>query len=168
MLRKLCLLLALVFVISLSARAQGLDNKIELSAGYSYVRFRSTPAVNLNGWVLGGQYKIWDWLGVAADFDGQYGKVGGVSSHVYTYLFGPQVSWPRRISPFGHVLFGGAKFSGGNFTSKSFAYAVGGGVDARISSRFSWRIIEGDVIPTHLGSNEQHNTRLSTGIVFRF
>jgi opacity protein-like surface antigen len=166
--RKACLLSALVFVASLPVRAQGLGDKIELSAGYSYMRFRATPAVNLNGWDLSGQYKLSDWLGIAADLGGQYGKVGGVSSRVYTYLFGPQVSWPRKVSPFGHILFGGAHFDGGGFASKSFAWTIGAGIDTRLTGRLSWRIIEGDVLSTSLGSNSQHNTRLSTGVVFRF
>jgi hypothetical protein len=144
-------------------------DKIELSASYSYMHFSATPAVNLNGAELGGQYKIADWLGVAGDLTGEYGKVGGVSSSVYSYLVGPQVTWPRRISPFAHLLLGEAHFDGGGFASRSFAWDIGGGVDMRIhNGRFSWRIIQGDVLPTHLGSIQQHNTRVSTGIVVRF
>lgn len=165
--RKLTFLLGMAAIMTVSARAQG--DKIELSASYSYMHFGSTPSSNLNGAELAGQYKIADWLGVVADLTGEFGKVGGVSSQIYTYDFGPQVSWPRRISPFAHVLFGGAHFDGGGFASRAFSWDIGGGVDMRIhSGRFSWRIIQGDVLPTHLGSNEQHNTRLSTGIVFRF
>jgi hypothetical protein len=166
--KKLCLLLALILVGGVSARAQGFGGKIELSAGYNYMRFHADPAANLNGVDLSGQYKLADWLGVTADVTGEYGKVGGVSSRVYTYLVGPQVSWPRRVSPFGHLLFGGAHFDGGGFASKSFAYAIGGGVDTRINPRFSWRIFQADILPTHLGSIDQHNIRFSTGIVFRF
>jgi hypothetical protein len=168
MVRKLFLVLALISLAGLSTWAQGLSDKIEVSAGYTYMRFGATPAVNLNGWALGGQYKLSGWLGVVADVNGEYGRVGGASSHVYTYLVGPQVSWPRRISPFAHVLLGGAHFSGGNFTSRSFAYGIGVGIDTKISTKLSWRIIELDAIPTHLGSNDQHNTRLLTGIVYRF
>jgi hypothetical protein len=150
-------------------RAQAMGDKIELSASYSYMHFGSTPSSNLNGAELGGQYKLSDWLGVAADVSAEFGKVGGVFSRVYTYDFGPQVSWPRRISPFAHLLLGGAHFDGGGFASRAFSWDIGGGVDMRIhSGRFSWRIIQGDVLPTHLGSNEQHNTRVSTGIVYRF
>ncbi len=167
MLRKLAFLLGVVAIMVVPARAQG--DKIELSASYSYMHFSATPAVNLNGAELGGQYKLSDWLGVAADLTGEFGKVGGVSSNIYSYLFGPQVTWPRRISPFAHVLLGAAHFDGGGFASRSFAWDIGGGVDMRIhNGRFSWRIIQGDVLPTHLGSIEQHNTRVSTGIVIRF
>ncbi len=166
--RKMCLLFVVISLAALPACAQGLGDKIELSAGYSYMHFGATPKVNLNGFELGGQYKVSDWLGVVADVGGEYGKVGGVSSRVYTYLFGPQVSWPRRVSPFGHILLGGSHFDGGGFSSKGFAWAIGAGIDYRLNSRFSWRIIQGDVLPTHLGGNQQHNTRVSTSIVFRF
>jgi hypothetical protein len=162
------LLLALIFVAGLSARAQGLADKIELSAGYNYMRFEATPSVNLNGVDVSGLYKLSDWLGVDVDVSGDYGHVGGVSSRVYTYLFGPQVSWPRRVSPFAHLLGGGAHFDGGGFASRSFAYAIGAGVDTRINPRFSWRIFQVDALPTHLGSIDQHNIRFSTGIVIRF
>lgn len=164
--RKLAILLGAVTVMAVCAQAQ---DKIELSASYSYMHFAATPGRNLNGVELGGQWKFADWLGVAADVSGQYGKVGGVSSQIYTYDFGPQVSWPRRISPFAHALFGGGHFGGGGFYSRSFTWEIGGGVDMRIrSGRFAWRIIQGDILPTHFGGNEQHNTRLSTGIVVRF
>ena len=46
---------------------------------YSYMHFSATPVVNLNGAELGGQYKIADWLGAAADLTGEYGKVGRVT-----------------------------------------------------------------------------------------
>jgi hypothetical protein len=171
-LRKVCLLFGLVLIASMAARAQEAGDKIELFGGYAYMHFKSTPAANLNGFDLAGQYKVGDWfglkLGVVADIGGEYGKVNGVSSQVYTYIFGPQISWPHRISPFVHVLGGLGHFSGGNFTSRGLAYGIGGGVDYKISRRLNWRIIQADVLPTHLGSNDQHSARVSTGIVFHF
>jgi hypothetical protein len=170
--RKLAILCGLIALVSLSARAQGLGDKIEIFGGYTYMHFKSTPAANLNGFDVSGQYAVRDLfgvrLGVVADIDGEYGKVNGVSSQVYTYTFGPQVSWPRRISPFAHALVGLGHFSGGNFTSRGLAYGIGAGIDYKVRNRLSWRIIEADVILTHLGSNDQHSTRVSTGIVFHF
>ena len=169
MLRKMWLVLPVIVVGALSARAQGPGDKIEFSAGYSYMHFGSIPKVSLNGFELSGQYKLSDWLGIVADLGGEYGKVSGVSSRVYTYLFGPEVSWPpKRISPFVHFLGGGSHFDGGGFASKGFAWDVGAGVDYRLKGRLSWRIIQADILPTHLGGNEQHSTRVSTSIVFRF
>lgn len=170
MLRKIALFLALSVVAGISTKAQSFGDKIELSAGYSYMHFKATPAVNLNGFEASGQYKITDWLGGVADISGEYGKVGGVSSRIYTFMGGPQVTWTHfhRISPFGHILLGESHFDGGGFDSRGFAWDIGAGVDMPIRGRISWRIIQADVLPTHLGSNTQHNTRVSSSIVFRF
>jgi len=75
------------------------------------LRYDSSSSFNQNGWELSGQYKFAPWLGAVADFSGDYGS----STHTSYFLFGPQVSWPARASPFGHVLIGGAhvSYSGG-------------------------------------------------------
>ena len=83
---------------SLSAQEQ---DKVELFGGYSYMRFAGT---NLNGWEASGQYKFLDWLGGVADFDGHYGSFDGIGTSTHTFLFGPQISRPSRVSPFGHLL----------------------------------------------------------------
>jgi hypothetical protein len=54
-----------------SAHAQ---DKAELFGGFSYMRFHCS---NLNGWEISGQYKVTDWLGGVADFDGHYGSING-------------------------------------------------------------------------------------------
>jgi hypothetical protein len=170
MLRRLCLLVTLLLLCGalVPARAQRFGGKIELSAGYDYTHFKSSPAVNLNGFDVSAQYKVWNWLGGVAEVDGEYGKVGGVSSRVYAYVFGPQISWPRRISPFAHALFGVGYFSGGGYRNRSLAANYGGGVDLRIKPRLSWRVIEGDLVITRLGGLSEHSPRVSTGVVFRF
>ena len=78
------------------------------------------------------------------------------------------ISWPHRISPFAHALVGISRFSGGDFHDRSAAFAVGVGVDYHVSGRFSWRVIQADALTTRLGGRDEHNTRISTGIVFRF
>ncbi|MGD0964380.1 MAG: hypothetical protein ABSA57_10820 [Candidatus Acidiferrales bacterium] len=171
MLRKLCLLVlfGLMCGALAPARAQDPSDKIELSGEYAYMHFKSSPSVNLNGLDFSGQYKLRNWLGVAADLGGELGNVGGVNSRLYTYLFGPQVCWPRgRISPFAHVLVGAAYFTGGGYASKSLASGFGLGVDAKIKARWSWRIIEADIIQTRVGGLAEHNTRIGTGIIYRF
>jgi hypothetical protein len=167
MLRKPSLLAGLVFLVSLSAHAQGLGDKVELFGGYSYFR-TSSPSYNLNGWELAGQYKVTDWLGGVADFDGHYGSPNGFSSSVNTFLFGPQVSWPARVSPFAQALFGGAHVSSGGFGNTSYALAIGGGIDTRLVHGIYWRVIQGDYLLTHFGGAREDNARLSTGIVFKF
>jgi hypothetical protein len=168
MLRKLCLLLGFFFVISMSAQAQGIADKIQLFGGYSYMHFGGPPSGSLNGWEIAGQYKFTDWLGGVADFDGHYGSPSGPSNSTHTYLFGPEVSYPARISPFAHVLIGGAHSTIGGVSDTSFATAIGFGIDNRINDLISWRMIQGDYLITHVFGTTQNNARLSTGIVFHF
>ena len=165
MARKIGLLFGVLLIASIPARAQ---DKVEVFGGYSYMRFHSSPAANLNGWEVSGQYKFTGWLGGLADLDGHYGSPGGVSTSVYTYLFGPQVSLPSRVSPFAHALLGGAHFSAAGFGDSSFSMAIGGGIDTELIRGVRWRIVQGDYLMTNFGSHTQNNARLSTGIVLRF
>ncbi len=162
MLRKLLLMLGLCCTFAFSAHAQ--DNKVNLFGGYSYMRFDSSPGHNLNGWELSGEYKFNDWLGGVADFDGHYGS--GISTH--SFIFGPQISWPARVSPFGHLLLGGGHISAGGFGDTSFSLALGGGIDTKLVPYLSWRIFQADYLMTQFGGGTQNNFRLSTGIVVHF
>lgn len=166
MLRKFVLFFGLLFLVSLAAgtRASAQD-KIQIYGGYSYFHLDNAPGTsNLNGWLLSGQYKFAPWLGGVAEFGGDYG--GGQSVH--TFLFGPQVSFPARVSPFFHVLIGGAHFSAPGFGDTSFSTAIGGGFDMKVAPAISWRIIQGDYLLTRFGGSTQDNARISTGIVLRF
>lgn len=168
MLKKFALLCGLVFLVSLTAHAQDSD-KVEVFGGYSYLRFDNSPSFNQNGWEFSGQYKFKPWLGAVADFSGDYGS----SLHTTYYMFGPQVSWPARVSPFGHVLIGGAHESVsvpgfGTATDNSFAAAIGGGIDAKITGPFHWRIFQADWVHSSVFGTSQNNARISTGIVIKF
>ena len=163
MLWKTLLVLGLCALSSLSVQAQ--DEKVDLFGGYSYMRFQSS---NLNGWEIAGQYKVRDWLGGVADVNGHYGSINGIGTSTYTYLFGPQVSIPSSISPFGHLLLGGAHNSTGGVGNGSFAMALGGGIDAEMIEGIHWRLIQADYVMTQFASRSQNSFRFSTGIVLRF
>jgi hypothetical protein len=166
MVRKLLLVFGLFFLASFPAQAQ---DTAEVFGGYSYMHFHTSLSGNVNGGEIAGQYKFTDWVGGVADLDGHYGSLGGISTSTYTFLFGPQVSLPSRVSPFGHLLLGGAHISGPGFGDTSFAMALGGGIDTRIShDRFYWRVIQMDYLITQFGGHSQNNFRLSTGIVVKF
>jgi len=167
MVRTIGLLLGILFVALLPAAAQD-DDKVEVFGGYTYMRFRGGTDLNLNGWEASAQYKFRDWIGGVADFDGHYGSPHGVGTSLYSYLFGPQVSLPSRVSPFAHVLLGGAHFSAAGSGDSAFAMAIGGGIDTEIKQGISWRIIQGDYLLTRFGSQTQNNGRISTGVIFRF
>lgn len=175
MVRRWMLLLGSVFLVSLWPLPAHAQDKIELFGGYSYMRVDASPSASpgtssfsLNGFELSGQYKFRDWLGAVADFDGHYGSPSGEGTSINSFLFGPQVSWSSRVSPFAHLLVGGAHVSTGPFTGTSLSFALGAGIDYKVGRLLYWRIIQGDYLFTHLFGNAQSNVRVSSGIVLKF
>jgi hypothetical protein len=162
---KLTVLAALAILISIPAHAQ---DRVELFGGYSYERYNGSPSSNLNGFELSGQYKFISVLGLVADIDAHFGSPRGVDTKTLNVMFGPQISFPSRISPFFHVLGGFGHIRTGGFTDTSFATAIGGGIDMHLAPFFAWRVIQGDDVITHLFGQTQNSARISTGIIFRF
>jgi hypothetical protein len=192
---RISILFFVLFLAAVQCRAQ---DKVELFGSYSYVRGAievrpATPAIpcppnctppalvtqhaNLNGWNLSGTYKLGGTLGLATDFSGHYGTLNGGSAHLNTFLLGPQLSYPGRVSPFIHALFGGAHESVAAFstaasssagTDTNFASAIGGGIDMKASPLVSFRLIQIDYLYTHLYGRSQSQPRVSAGIVLHF
>ena len=191
---------------AVSARAQ---DKVEIFGGYSYLRPNITaeeenicmavvcplpvllPTLvtsrqNLNGWEVAGGVHVLPMLRVVADVSGHYGTTlsrGTSNTHQHTFLFGPEFSWPKRVSPFAHVLFGGshqaessgappANPAGYNVIASSdrtgFATAIGGGIDLQVVSHVWIRPIQFDYLLTRLGGSTQNQPRISAGIVLHF
>jgi len=203
--RKLRLII-ITLTVSFFATSSHAQGKIEVFGGYSYVRpaFSQTetsvcmlpvcPGLvyapttitthpNLNGWGFSGAYMLLPWLGAKADFGGQYGAaLESTSANIHTFLFGPEVRWPARVSPFAHVLFGGAHASSGTGTvtnnppynvipsasESGFASAFGLGIDAKIKSLFWVRLIQVDDLMTRFYASTQNRPRVSAGVVVRF
>jgi hypothetical protein len=203
--RKLRLTMVAALAISFSTIFSYAQGKIEVYGGYSYLRPALTqtetfacvqspcplfvlPPVavtthpNLNGWEFSGAYMVVPWLGAKADFSGNYGAaLGSSSANMHTFLFGPEVRWPRHVSPFAHVLLGGAhtSSSGGTISNSAyntvlsgsesaFASAFGGGIDAKVTSSLWIRLIQVDDLVTCFHSSTQNQPRVSAGLVVRF
>jgi hypothetical protein len=176
------------------------QDKVELYGGYSYFRAsieeqqvsgpnvvaRVSEKANLNGWEFSGQYKFLPFLGAIADFNGTYGTLRSANTREHTFVFGPQVSLPAKVSPFAHALFGVARESqdtipGGcpvllptctSFASlgsgTSFASAVGAGIDIKAVPSVSLRVIQIDYLRTQLHGATQNQPRVSAGVVIHF
>ncbi len=168
---------------------------------------------NFNGWNAEAQYNMKHWLGIVADFSGHYGAPltassgSGVSGlpdgSTYSVLFGPVFSYhaKARITPFAHALFGfdrarlnESTLSGLPSTSPafsnavsdtSFAMALGGGLDFKLTRHFAIRPGQVDYFYTNHNLNalyggafetglfsglasHQNNLRFSTGVVVKF
>jgi len=179
--RKFFVLAALVVLFSGAAMAQD-HPKAEFFGGYSYACINPGGGVtgfNLPaGWHASVAENVNNWFGLAVDVSGHYGNptILGVkvNTKVHTYTFGPRISYRKneKVTPFAHVLFGGASIRGSAFgvgaSDSGFAMTLGGGVDAKINDNFAFRVAQFDYLMTRIGGDNQHNFRLSTGIVFRF
>jgi hypothetical protein len=178
------------------------SQQLKLFAGYSYLRPSlaydqvtecpsACPSVpgsvtrhpNLNGYEFSATFKILPFVGIKADFSGHYGSAAGSSSsHVQTYLFGPELALPAKVSPFVHALVGVGHQAVGTGTASSngvpvvilsssenaFASALGGGIDLHIAPFLSFRAIQLDYLVTRFHSGTHNQPRASTGIVLRF
>lgn len=180
--KRLVCLLGMLLLFGAAAAAQETP-KVDIFAGYSYVRGNPAtsgdPSFNLHGGSLSGAWNVNNWLGIVGDFGGyNVGEISGipVDATLYTYLFGPRVSYRKydRFTPFGQVLFGGARQTAtGAPSENSFAMSVGGGLDTKLTNRFSWRVGQVEYLLTRFtettpSRESQSNLRVSTGIVFHF
>jgi opacity protein-like surface antigen len=134
-------------------------SKVEVFGGYGYMGFNSGSgggsfnARNTNGWDLAPTYNFNRYLGITADFSGQYGSefLGlhvpgtGLNTHLTSFLFGPTVAYRTRskLTPFAHCLLGVSHISISGFgttdSQNAFGMAVGGGLDYKINKTFSIR-----------------------------
>ena len=151
---------------------------------------------NLNGWQASAAVPIGHGLRAVADITGLYGTSGLVTSinysgedslstlnnrqHLYTYLFGPQISSKKRLAPFAQALVGAAHLSQtvsippdigevvGQISpapATSFALSIGGGLDLRLTRHLVLRPIQVRVLITHFNSDTQFQPTISTGLV---
>lgn len=169
--RKLLILLGAICLSGFLPRPA--HAQVELFGGYSYMRPSiavpgGTDHPNFNGWELTGVYNAYHWIGVAADFSGGYGTVEGFSTHMNTYMFGPQVRLHAPVSPFAHALFGVAHETVAGAEDSAFATAIGAGIDVHVAPFVSFRPIQIDYLVTRFGSGTQSQPRVSAGIMLHF
>jgi opacity protein-like surface antigen len=175
--RRLVLILLVVFLLAGMAAAQ-IPTSGNVYFGYSYYNTNLTGnRGSLNGWEGSLEGKVFPFIGIVADFSGDYGSldfptpVGTInaSAHIENVLFGPRVSVPiGKFRPFGEGMIGVAHANTNGFGSDtSFSAALGGGLDYRLLRFLAWRF-EGDYIRTSLFNGTQHNARISTGIAVHF
>ena len=95
---------------------------------------------------------------------------------IINYLFGPRYSWRNHTKyvPYAQALLGGAK-EDVNFqfdiNRNSFGLSVGGGVTMPLRHHIGLNIVQIDYVYTQIPnakSNRQNNTRVATGVIYRF
>jgi hypothetical protein len=150
----------------------------------------NTPSTTLTsrnairGWELSGTRHFTSSLGLTVDASGNYGQATSgfptnARAREYLILGGPQYRMPHKhFSAYVHALFGtvhqSVNQSGNSFfvtfpsSQWAFAGALGGGIDYKVSTDFSFRIVQADYLLTRIGSNFQSAPRLSAGLLIRF
>jgi opacity protein-like surface antigen len=124
-------------------------------------------------------YNMNRWLSAVGEISGcsgtgpsGFGFAGPSTTHKwFTYLAGPRVSYRRRLTPYAHMLFGGAHVSNDNDSSvirgNAFALTIGVGVDLRLSDRFALRLFQPEYLRTNYGSEvNRADLRIQSGVVF--
>jgi hypothetical protein len=186
--KKLAGLFILVFIFCMPATAQDFA-KYEAGGGFDFRSFANDitgtgSRLSMVGWSGYGDYHIWKFINVAADFSGTYNRNNTFgNTSIYSFLAGPQL-YPfghnHKITVFGQLLFGGGVYlyhlpsqNGFGSEDKSYAGLVwmgGGGVDWRVRKRWAIRFIQADYEQTRFlsGSPSQGNYRVSVGLLYRF
>ena len=175
-----------------AAYAQEVSTPV-IETGLNYTFTRVNPGGNLNSYSANGgsgvvEYNLNRVVGLVADLGANYvGNTNGLALNntSFTYLFGPRFNWRMaRFTPYAQVLVGGARFSnaydsaahnpilGGS--ENTFAAAIGGGVDYRLTDHIAIKPIQLEYFMNQLPSafvnvnQVQNNLRYSAGVVFRF
>ncbi len=170
-------------LLGLAIFASGLrSDAAELSGAYSQLRLGGD---GVHGASLGFALSLGDTLMLQAVANGQFGTTAGESLDELAMLVGPRLSFlrKRRLSPFVHALGGAVRSRrqvevfglaigaagvcrGGCPWSTSFASELGGGVDVRLSDRWTLRAAQVDYRLTGL-DDQASQWRFSLGIVRR-
>ena len=189
------LVLIAVFLLGFSVIVMAEDTpKVEVFGGFSYVKVDSSTALKQTryDW-LDLSMKGWDgsiainqnkWAGVVLDFGANYGVFATNPSNpiagswmdyrILSIMGGPKITLSRgKVSPFVQALVGyaGVRRSELNVvrSTRTFAMALGGGLDVNLNSRVALRAVQVDslMVRDQFRGNFAKNLRLSTGIVLK-
>jgi hypothetical protein len=176
--KKLILLLAVVLLASVPARAQSSHPSTEIFGGYAYASTELITRRNTHGFGVSFAGNLSENWGFVAETSGHYGKevfnipfIGDVDVNFnkYLFLFGPRYSKRgRAATAFGHVLVGGARVKLENQgSSTGLAVGVGGGVDVNVGKSVAVRVFQLDYVPEHSTGEWTQTFRAQVGIVLK-
>jgi hypothetical protein len=169
-------------------RAQAVTSP-KLDVAVTFIAQRSLgSATPDNFWMQGGSIELgtntWRGLGIAANISGTHTNAIGATTiplSLVTATFGPRYRWhaDHRISIYGEGLIGEANgfrslfptIRGAQTSANGLATQAGGGLDYRLSQRFSIRLAEAAWQHTQLPNgtnNTQNDLRLGAGLIINF
>ena len=176
--RKLILLVVVLFAAAVPSFAQSSYPTTEIFGGYSYLSAHPFGSrTGMNGWgasITGNFGPKW---GGVAEFGGNYATVQEVipglgtvdlKTSIYPFLFGPRFSARGSAATgFAHVLVGGARLKVGGGSATNFAMAIGAGVDVNAGKTLAFRLGQADYFPNKLNGTWNSDFRFQAGIVIK-
>jgi hypothetical protein len=139
----------------------------EIYVGYSLLD--GDTLSNASGFETALVGNINEWLGLKADFSGNYRSVGAAHAHEIDALFGPQVSDRiDRLNLFVHGLIGISHFGGNVGSDTGPGWVLGGGADYALNRTLSARFAQLDYHGARVFGATQKDFRFSAGLIFRF
>jgi len=152
------------------------QSRFEFFVGYKYASSSAQPVKDLSGFDGDFSLRTNSWLSLRAEVGTGSGTQNKIYFHRQTLLFGPQLTIysNHRMRAFLVALVGlvhdSSKFRLGTASSRSSAsaciWALGGGLDVRLSDRISFRVIE--ILPNLFPGEWQNDGRITTGMIFHF
>lgn len=189
--RKLCVSIVTVLLVSIAAQAQDKPPVVEIYGGYSYLNFDLAldPATrpgrqNANGVGLNVAGNFNNWFGVVGDFsyntkdvaDPEFPGLKFAARNLY-FLAGPRWSMRReRTTVFAQALVGAVRMRADIGSVPKFtdlAFGLGGGLDINANKRIAIRAFQFDYLPSRTTNNITkdkvwlHNIRAQVGIVLK-
>lgn len=183
-----CFILCATNASAQSAVTAGKAKSFDVGLGYAYMSHPGSQSnrIGLNGADASVTIGLYPRLGIRADLGYvRAANVFGTPSHsdVLSFLAGP-VFYPttqRHVSTYIHALLGGARVSGpvpvtGEFLLRGwatgYAWAVGGGVDYRLSDSMALRSGVDYMRTAYFGPSlkiqSQYNVRATVAVVYSF
>jgi len=112
-------------------------------------------------------------VGFEGEFGGHFGSIPGVSYEAYTAMVGPKVAGRfDRVTPWGHLLFGGQHIRGGGASSNDFGMTMGGGIDVNASRHVAVRVVQADYLYVRVAEGsllkDTNSYRFAFGIVLKW
>jgi opacity protein-like surface antigen len=158
--------------------------RYEVGLNYSGVHVNAangSESGNGNGGSGYFEYNLTNSLGLVGDFGGYANTRSSINEKLLTYMFGPRWNWRHsRLTPYTQALFGGGyAWNASVNTQNAFAFAVGGGLDYRLTDRFAIKPVQVEYLLTDFNSAQlggatrsfgghQNDIRYSAGVVLRF
>ncbi|WP_035355986.1 outer membrane beta-barrel protein [Edaphobacter aggregans] len=159
------------FLLSLAIFSPGTarSQQFDLAGGYNYQNSDQGQGLrtHLNGWYASGQFDLNDHFALTLEADNYYGSVNSEDERQQNFVFGPQYIFlqeDRRTRPFLYVQAGDQRSSTNNEVEHAFNLQIGGGLQIKVSQRFSLQLTPAEYSFVKASSGPTHSFSAKVGI----